>query len=200
MARKERSDFVKQRLIENAESELKHKERARHLYNYLYKRSKFFKASLYFRWITIAFGIYIIYFNSIIISVEREIVAVYEVEETHFTNRSDSRDHKSIYLTTNLGNKYVIDLLRSKPDKFRVNDTIKISRTIFGKKTYVEKLGGETRNILVELARCNNYLIFVTGFTLLSFMLKDGYDFFSRLIMRSVLFFDLLGIIFYFIS
>lgn len=200
MARKERSDFVKKRLIENAEHELKYKERSRHLYNYLYRRSRFFKASIYIRLITIVFGFYIVYLNSIIISTEKEIIAVYDVEETHFTKRTDSRDHKSIYLTTNANNNYAIDLLRSKPDKFKVGDTIQVLKTIFGKKTYIEKLHGETRNILVGLARCNNYLIFVIGFTLLSFLLKDGYDFFSRLIMRSVLFFDLLGIIFYFLS
>jgi len=200
MARKARSEFVKQRLIENAESELKHKERARQLYNYFYRKSKFFKFSIYLRLITIIFSLYIIYFNSFIISVQREIVSLYDVEETHFAERTDSRDHKSIYLTTTGKNKYTIDLLKSKPDKFAVNDTILVSKTVFGKKTYVSKPGSEQLNILVELARCNNYLIFVVGFTLISFLLKDGYDFFSRLIMRSVLVFDIIGIVAYFLS
>ncbi len=200
MARKERSAYVKQRLIEIADLKLKQKERARHLYNYLYRRSRFFKASIYIRLAAIVFSIYMVHFNFIIISSWQEIVTVYNVDETHFGNRTDSRDHKSIYLTTNLKNNYVIDLLKSEPDKFRVKDTVIVSRTVFGKKTYVEKLHGQTRNILVELARCNNYLIFVYGFTLLSFMLKDGYDFFSRLIMRSVLLFDIAGVILYILT
>jgi len=201
MARKERSTFVQQKLIENASAELKDKERRRHLYNYFYRRSRFFKFANYLRIITIVFSLYIIYFNKLVItSVNSEVVSVYDVEETHFTKRTDSRDHKSIYMTTTLGNKYVIDLLKSEPDKFRVGDTILIAKNIFGKRTYVEKLGGETSNILVGLARCNNYLIFVAGFTLLSFMLKDGFDFYSRIIMYCVLLFDILGIVGYFLS
>ncbi|MBA2613781.1 MAG: hypothetical protein H0U95_17600 [Bacteroidetes bacterium] len=201
MARKERSTFVQQRLIENASVELKDKERRRELYNYFYRKSSFFKFSMYLRLLTIVFSVYIIYFNKLVItSISPEIVSIYDVEETHFTKRTDSRDHKSIYMTTTLGNKYIIDLLKSKPDRFAIGDTLLIARNIFGKKTYVEKLGGETSNILVGLARCNNYLIFVAGFTILSFMLKDGFDFFSKVIMYSVLFFDLVGILVYFLS
>ncbi|MDP1800108.1 MAG: hypothetical protein Q8L81_02060 [Bacteroidota bacterium] len=201
MARKERSVQLQQKLIENAGIELKDKERRRQLYNYFYKRSRFFKFSVYLRITTVVFSLYIVYFNKLVItSVTQEVVSVYDVEETHFTKRTDSRDHKSIYLTTTQNNKYTIDLLKSKPDEFSVGDHIFISKNIFGKKTYVQKVGGETLNILVELARCNNYLIFVIGFTLLSFMLKDGFDFFSKVIIYSVLFFDIVGIVFYFFS
>ena len=201
MARKERSVQLQQKLLENATVELKDKERMRHLYNYFYHRSRLYKFSLYFRILTIVFGLYIVYFNKLVItSVTSEVVSVYDVEETHFTKRTDSRDHKSIYLTTTQNNKYTIDLLKSKPDEYAVGDTIFVSKTIFGKKTYVQKKGGETFNILVELARCNNYLIFIIGFTLFSFMLKDGFDFFSKVIMYSVLFFDLVGFVVYFLS
>src|ERR1700753_2540656 len=112
MARKERSAYVKQRLIEIADDKLKRQERSRHLYNYLYHRSKFFKASMYIRVISLIFCIYLIHFNVIIISSSHEIITVYTVDETHFGNRTDSRDHKSIYLTTSLKNKYVIDLVQ----------------------------------------------------------------------------------------
>ncbi len=201
MARKERSVQLQQKLIESASVELKDKERRRQLYNYFYKRSRFFKFSIYLRIITIVFSLYIVYFNKLVItSVSQEVISVYDVEETHFTKRTDSRDHKSIYLTTTENNKYTIDLLKSKPDEFAVGDNIFISKNIFRKKTYVQKAGGETINILVELARCNNYLIFVVGFTLFSFMLKDGFDFFSKVIMYSVLFFDLVGVVLYFFS
>ncbi len=201
MARKQRSPELQKRLIENAGAELKYKERSRQLYNYIYRRSRFFKFTLYFRLAIILFNIFIMHFNHFIItSVDTEYVSDYDVDETHFGNRTDSKDHKSIYLTTTATNTYVIDLLKSEPDKFREEDTIQISKNIFGKKTYVNKLGSSQLNILVELARCNNYLIFVTGFTLFSFMLKDGYDFFSKIFMRAVLAFDLIGIVIYFLT
>lgn len=136
----------------------------------------------------------------VITSVDTEYVTDYDVDETHFGNRTDSKDHKSIYLTTSANNVYVIDLLKSEPDKFAVEDTIQVSKNLFGKKTYVNKLGSTQLNILVELARCNNYLIFVTGFILFSFMLKDGYDFFSKIFMRAVLLFALIGLIVYFLT
>ncbi len=200
MARKPRSTYVQQRLSENANAELKYKERARQLYNHLYRKSRFFKVSIYIRFIAIFFGIYIVYCNKLIItSVRQEIICGYDVEETHFFKRTDSKDHKSIYLTTVDSNKFVIDLLSSKPDLFEIKDTISISKNIFWKDTYVSKLRSHHLNILVKLARCNNYLTFIIGFTILSFMLKDGYDLFSRIFMRSVLLFDLAGILFYFI-
>lgn len=201
MARKPRSTYVQQRLSENANAELRYKERARQLYNHLYKKSRFYKASFYIRITTIVFGLFIVYFNKLVItSSVQEIISDYDVEETHFTKRSDAKDHKSIYLTTTDNNKYVIDLLRSKEDEFELDDTILISRNLFYKKTYVTKLHSTNKNILVQLARCNNYLIFVIGFSFISFMLKDGYDRFSRIIMRSVLLFDLAGVLFYFLS
>ncbi|MBL7919533.1 MAG: hypothetical protein JNJ40_04415 [Bacteroidia bacterium] len=201
MARRPRSVYVKQRLSENANAELKNKERTRQLYNYFYRKSCFFKASLYIRFITIFFGLYVVYFNKLILlSEQQEYVCDYDVEETHFTKRSDAKDHKSIYLTTTDSNRYVIDLLKAKEDEFEVGDTITVSRNVFWKRTYVTKLHHDNKNILVQLARCNNFLIFLIGFSLLSFMLKDGYDLFSRIIMRSVLLFDIAGFIFYFLS
>lgn len=201
MARQPRSAYVQQRLSEKANAELKYKERARQLYNHLYRKSRFFKASLYIRFITISFGLYIVYFNKLVIlSEQQEYVCDYDVEETHFTKRSDSKDHKNIYLTTTDSNRYVIDLLKAKEDEFETGDTITVSRNIFWKRTYVTKLNHDNKNILVQLARCNNFLIFLIGFSLISFMLKDGYDLFSRVIMRSVLLFDIAGIIFYFFT
>ncbi len=201
MARKARSAFAQKRLIEKATAEIKYKERARQYYNYLYRKSRFYKFSVYFRLITLLFSFYIVYFNKLVItSVNPEIVSIYDVEETHFGNRTDSKDHKSIYLTTSSKNKYTIDLLSAKADKFKVNDTILVSKNIFFKNTYVTKPGSDSQHILVELARCNNYLMFIIGFILFSFLLKDGYDKFSRVFMWSVLLFNIIGITLYIIT
>ena len=83
---------------------------------------------------------------------QKEIVSVYDVEETHFAERTDSRDHKSIYLTTTGKNKYTIDLLKSKPDKIVVyTQGAQVHRT-----SSVNLVAGQNTIIFTGLESCIN--------------------------------------------
>ncbi len=199
MARKVISPELKLLRIKRASVEVNGKKRARHLYNLFYRKSKFFKISLVIRLVTIVFSVYIVYFNSSNISFETEILDNAKVEDIHFIYETGTADHKSILLTTDSKNQYRIDLLGSKPETFHIKDTINVARNLFGKKTFVSKFRSQKLNILIKFSRCNNYLIFIIGLSLFSFLLYDGYDRLSRVILVSVLVFDIIGLMVYFV-
>jgi len=200
LGRKVISEARKQKQIENAKIKFAKKSRTRQLYNYLYRRSKFFKASIYIRSITLAFSIFILYFNTLIrSSTTQEILSDCKLDETNFFYKTNARDHKVWNLSTYSNNKYCVSMMNPKREVFFKDDTINVIKNVFGKKTYLVKQREEKLHILIKFSRYNNYLIFVAGMTLFSFMLMDGFDFLSKFVLRFTLFLDITGIILYFI-
>ena len=198
MARKTIPIELKLLRAKRANAKVNDEKRARHLYNLFFRKSRLFKSSIVIRSITIVFAFYLVYVNSSVLSSSTEIVSNTRTEDVYYFYRTGSNDHKVVVLTTSPENEYRIDLLSSKPDAFFKNDTLLVFKNVFGKKTYVQKLGGQKLNIVTKYARCNNYLIFVLGFSLLSFMLYDGYDLLSRVFIYAVIFFDIAGFVWYF--
>lgn len=200
MARKVISETRKQKQIENAKIKFAKTSRTRQLYNYLYRRSKFFKVSIYIRAITLAFAILILYFNTFIrTSTEQEILSDCSLDETNFFYKTNARDHQVWNLKTYSDNTYRVSMMNPKREVFFKDDTINVIRNIFLKKTYIVKQGEEKLHILIKFSRYNNFLIFVAGMTLFSFMLLDGFDFLSKFVMRFTLLLDISGVLLYFI-
>lgn len=197
MGRKLYTTNQKQQIVKRASDEVHYKNRSRQLYNYIYRKSIFFRGSIALRISTIVFVFYLINFNDIVLSGWKEIISSTKIVELNVYGYTDSDANKNLEILTKTNSEYSIDYVKSKEDSFLANDTIHVLKNIFGKITYISTAKNNIYQI-VKYTRCNNFLIFTVALSMFSFLLKDGYDMLSKVFMKIVLSIDIISILLYF--
>ena len=95
MGRKLHTVERKQQIARRATEEVHYKNRSRQLYNFIYRRSKFYKSSIAVRISTIIFVLYLINFNGIFLAGWKEVISNTKVVELNVNGYTDSDANKN---------------------------------------------------------------------------------------------------------